>query len=245
MNSLPNAKGNSVAPKLFWQNSQCRFRLLLLLASFASLWSSTARFLDCACAATGSSSSVVCGQQCQEQQRQALIALYHAWAGPYWRRKDDWLSDKHHCQWQGVSCCPTTSNHLSNPPWTAADAWQIVDIAKCCCASPGAVSALQLPGNNLTGQLNLLGGALTGTLLLINLDNNNLHGPIDSILQYQQLQGVYLARNALSSSIPASISNLMNLQVLSVAYNMLTGTIPTAGMMQLQQLVMLSIEDNR
>lgn len=207
-----------------------------------------ARLLSCPCPGTNTSSAA-CDQQCQQLQRGALIGLYEAWGGNYWSENDDWLSNQPHCQWNGVSCCPnstTSGSFLSLPKWSPDDAWQLVDPLNCCCGTPGAVSALQLPANNVTGQFAALENAtaLFSSLLLINLESNRLEGTLSSIGDFQQLHGVYLAQNSLAGSLPASVANLVNLRVLDVQSNLLNGSLPDA-LVQLPKLDSLYIQYNR
>jgi len=37
-------------------------------------------------------------------QKQALIDLYNSTNGSNWQRKENWLSDRSICEWQGVKC---------------------------------------------------------------------------------------------------------------------------------------------
>ncbi|RFF30566.1 hypothetical protein [Wenzhouxiangella sediminis] len=39
-----------------------------------------------------------------EPERDALVALYRATGGENWREQDNWLTDRHHCAWEGVHC---------------------------------------------------------------------------------------------------------------------------------------------
>lgn len=247
MSAISHGRGHHLVLKLPWHSSSCLCVLAWVLVVTPLVWNGAARSLDCSCAPSGSSASV-CDQQCQEQQRQALVALYEAWAGAHWRTKDGWLSEQHHCRWQGVSCCPDSSGHLTMPKWSPEqDTWQLIDLSGCCCSTPGAVSALQLPSNNVTGHFAALGVAapLFGTLLLINLENNHLAGRVQGLQHFQQLQGLYLTNNTLAGSMPSDIGSLNSLKALSVEGNALTGTIPVASVLQMQQLELLWISANR
>jgi hypothetical protein len=84
------------------------------------------------------------------------------------------------------------------------------------------------------------------TVLQLNLQGNNLTGPIPSSLgDLSNLQWLNLGynhpstdNNGLTGSIPSSLGNLSNLQRLSLGYNQLTGSIPPelGNLSNLQQL---------
>ncbi len=107
--------------------------------------------------------------------KEALVAFYNATNGAGWTDNTNWLNDSVPLSsWHGVQ--------------TDAD---------------GRISALSLPGNNLTGSLPAELGSLTN------------------------LRGLYLGYNELSGTIPVELSNLANLTALYFGFNELTGTIPT------------------
>jgi len=95
-------------------------------------------------------------ERCQEvsnipiSECEALVALYTATAGPEWITNTNWLTVSDTiapCDWYGVTC------------------------------ANGQVTALDLPGNRLTGSLPAALGALSG-LTRLDLEGNHLSGPV-------------------------------------------------------------------
>ncbi|CAJ2655898.1 unnamed protein product [Trifolium pratense] len=108
---------------------------------------------------------------------------------------------------------------------------------------------------------------LTSNLIALDLHNNQLEGPIPvfpkfaSYLDYsmnkfdsviQQDIGNYLtftiflslSNNSLQGSIPNSLCNALNLQVLDISINNISGTIPSCLMNMTQTLVVLNLRMN-
>ena len=66
-----------------------------------------------------------------------------------------------------------------------------------------------------------------GSVIALNLDSNNLSGPIPPELgDLTSLRRLYLVRNSLTGPIPPRLGDLINLEALSLAGNALTGPIP-------------------
>lgn len=176
--------------------------------------------------------------QCNNNQYDALVAIYNATDGANWSNTWD-LSDCDYCNWYGVYCHPG-----------------------------GLVSRLSLEQNQLSGtipveienlselyDLNLLFNDLTGNippqignLIFLNflgLGDNQLSGTIPSqIGNLTNLQILYLSGNQLSGNIPMQLGNLTNLTFLSISHNDLTGNVPT----QLENLGLLgslSLQENQ
>ena len=171
------------------------------------------------------------GQISHENDREALIALYHATDGPGWVNNDNWLSDRPLSEWYGV----TTDRF-------------------------GRVTELQLQNNRVGGELpaelgqltklrrlllhrdfwhsvaysNPIVGAIPAELGLLsdleelNLTDNELIGEIPAELgQLSNLKELLLANNDLSGEIPAELGRLLNLTRLHLARNDMNGKIPT------------------
>jgi photosystem II stability/assembly factor-like uncharacterized protein len=102
----------------------------------------------------------------------ALTDLFRGTAGISWITNDNWLLTATPCSWYGVTC------------------------------EGGLVSALALPGNNLSGDIP------SGLGNLLNLKNLDLSG------------------NKLTGSLPAGMGGISGLGTLNVAYNQLSGSIP-------------------
>jgi Leucine-rich repeat (LRR) protein len=159
--------------------------------------------------------------QISELECLALVAMYNSTGGDAWTNHTGWLQTTTPCSWFGVSC-------LGN-----------------------AISALQLPNNNLTGPippemgnfsvmygLFLYGNQLTGaippemgnlsTLNYLYLDSNELTGTIPPELgNLSALVDLYLYDNHLSGTLPPELGNLSALEWLYLSNNpSLTGEIP-------------------
>lgn len=129
--------------------------------------------------------------------REALVALYEATGGPYWKDNSHWLSDAPIESWYGVD----------------------VD-------SHGRVSKISLPENNLTGALPPQLGSLSG-LTSLYIFRDNLTGPIPNELgRLRNLEWLYLDNNDLTGPIPPELSSLPKLEWMFLRENDLTGCIP-------------------
>ena len=146
--------------------------------------------------------------------RAVLEALYRATGGANWTDNTNWLTDAPLGKWFGVT---TTEN--------------------------GRVTALNLPGNGLSGSLP---AALSNLpfLELLWLSSNALSGPIPPELgQLANLTKLWLYTNALSGPIPSELGQLANLTVLELSGNALSGPIPSE-LGQLANLTELSLYIN-
>ena len=123
----------------------------------------------------------------------ALIALYCATDGDNWTDNTNWLTNEDIHDWHGVS------------------------------ALPGRVTSLQLPDNQLSGEIPDL-SALTN-LRFLSLWGNELTGEIPDLSAFSNLTGLHLNSNQLSGEIP-DLSALTNLLDLNLWGNELTGEIP-------------------
>ena len=110
-----------------------------------------------------------------ETDREALVALYNAADGENWPLNKNWLSDAPLGEWQGV---------ITN--------------------DDGRVIGLQLPNNNLAGEIPAELGSLSN------------------------LQGLDLGGNQLSGEIPAELGSLSNLTYLDLDGNDLSGCVPSS-----------------
>ena len=153
--------------------------------------------------------------QVANDDRAALIALYHATDGPNWANSQSWLSAAPLNQWHGVT--------------TNAD---------------GRVIELDLSDNRLRGPIpGNMGGLSNLTGLFLN--SNRLTGPIPSDLgNLSNLNSLDLGRNQMSGQIPRELGNLSNLSWLGLASNQLTGPIPSE-LGSLANLTLLFLENNQ
>ena len=136
-----------------------------------------------------------------ETDKKALVALYNATGGPEgkWTTKTHWLSEAPVWEWHGV-----TADHN------------------------GRVTALNLKGNGLSGEIPAELGNLS-SLTHLYLLQNQLSGEIPAALgNLTNLVELNLNSNQLSGEIPAALGNLTNLVELSLYSNRLNGEIPAA-----------------
>ncbi|HET7117907.1 MAG TPA: T9SS type A sorting domain-containing protein, partial [Hanamia sp.] len=141
----------------------------------------------------------------------ALVDLYNSTNGAGWTNHNNWLTTAPLSTWYGV----------------------ILD-------NNNRVIRLDLPGNDLNGNLPSSIGNLTQLQLLL-LDDNQLSGSIPaSIGNLTDLQQLFLLSNQLSGSIPSELGNLTQLQQLLLNSNQLSGSIPSelGNLTNLQQLVL-------
>ncbi|CAN6231246.1 unnamed protein product [Urochloa humidicola] len=124
------------------------------------------------------------------------------------------------CNWTGVACINTTVPHGRG--WSNGDAVPVV-------------ASISLPMCNLSGRLDGLDFVALPRLAHLDLNANNLSGPIPpSIGTLGELIYLDLSSNSLSGPIPPSIGNLTSLTSLDLSqnYQFLNGHLPsTLGML--------------
>ncbi|KAJ1278519.1 hypothetical protein BS78_04G085800 [Paspalum vaginatum] len=170
-------------------------------------------------------------------------------------------------------------NTLTDDPTGALRSWGNVSTASYCqwfgvsCGTRGQrrgrVTALELPGHNLSG---IISPALANLTFLRSLDlsQNHLHGSVPhefsllqsinhldlsfnalsgeippSISQCSNLQNISLGFNNLQGGIPGELGILVDLKSLSLLYNNLTGSIPADSFQNLHKLEYLSLARNK
>jgi len=95
-----------------------------------------------------------------------------------------------------------------------------MDAHYCCCPDAGAVVALQLPGNNLTGDIGLLfnSSALGTSLQFVNLESNWLTGQIPfDLSQFSRVKGLHFSSNQLQGPMPEGIRDMTSLIILNLS----------------------------
>ena len=143
--------------------------------------------------------------------RAALIALYNATEGGSWTTRTNWLSGRPLDEWHGV----TTDGG-------------------------GRVTALDLTGNQLTGEIPPELGGLSNLTTLV-LQGNRLTGAIPpELASLSNLEELLLNGNRLTGEIPPELGRLSNLVQLWLDVNQLTGEIPPelGGLSNLEELLL-------
>ncbi len=164
----------------------------------------------------------VAGQNCNNPDSAALMALYVSADGSNWTNRDGWGVDCDVCTWFGVFCSSgrvTRISLFSN---------NMVGTIPVEIGNLDQLEALDLAGNDLSGTIPNEIGSLTN-LEVLNLGNNLLSGIIpNSIWALSNLRRLQIRSNDLTGLIPSEIGQLVNLEMLSIEYNDLSGEIPTS-----------------
>ncbi len=138
--------------------------------------------------------------------RKALINLYNATDGDYWKHNSGWKSPP--LDADGFSIPGTESN------WFGV------------CLENGVITELWLNNNQLRGNIPDSIGNLKN-ITQLNLSQNKLTGPIpDSIGEMTELTKLNLSHNELTGAIPEALGNLTRLRNLDLNYNQLTAFVP-------------------
>ena len=147
------------------------------------------------------------GNNCANQDRAALVALYNATDGANWHDNTNWLSDRPVGEWYGID----TDNN-------------------------GNVSVMLLQNNNLRGAIPAEMGYFAN-LQILSFNDNWLTGSIPAELgNLTSLTSLSLSKNLLVGAVPAELGNLTNLTSLSLYGNRsLGGTLP-ASLVALEQM---------
>ena len=151
-----------------------------------------------------------------EVEREILVKLFRATDGENWCRGQNWLSDKHLAEWEGV--------------YTGR--------------RDGRIWYLDLWNFGLNGEMPLELGGLS-SLRILNLGGNSLTGEIPPELgDLSRLWTLNLSGNSLGGSIPPELGNLRNLSYLEVQQNRLSGPVPPQ-LGQISSLRRLDLGDNQ
>jgi len=161
-----------------------------------------------------------------QAERDALINLYNAAAGPQWTTHSGWTGVAGtECSWSGVSCdagqttvvgLALSNNHLAGTlsPLTALTHLNNVDVSQ----------------NALGGPLPSMAGL--SQLQVFNAFSNQFTGTLPDLSSQAALQQFRVWGNQLSGSLPA-FSATTNLVYFDASNNQLTGTIPAIAQLGL------------
>jgi len=196
-----------------------------------------------------------------EEEYNALVALYNSTNGDSWTDNTNWLSEESINEWFGVTITEAhvTEIHLPGNNLTGSIPSEL--------GALNYIEALYLDQNQITGEipselgnltniaeLSLWVNQLTGSippelgnlthLSYLDFDENQLSGTIPAELgNLTNLTNLWLDANQLSGNIPVELGNLVNLEKLGLAMNYLSGTIPTE-LGNLLNLDLLLLYDN-
>ncbi|MEE9572355.1 MAG: FlgD immunoglobulin-like domain containing protein, partial [Candidatus Neomarinimicrobiota bacterium] len=142
-----------------------------------------------------------------------LVNLYNSTEGPNWINSTNWLSDLPISEWHGITF------------------------------QDSSVNAIELPRNNLSGQLSEDIGELTN-LEILNLSDNNLSGDLPvSFKNSVELKSIDLSHNQFSGSPVKIFIKMGNLVSLDLSYNNFNGRIPK-DLGKLGKLKILNLSNN-
>jgi hypothetical protein len=158
------------------------------------------------------------------------------------------LAPVHECFWFGLACEAGTDLSVE----TEAD-----------------LTVIELPANNLGGDLpdevysltkltklimddnkNISGSISTlignlQDLIFFDLDHNNMDGSLpEELFTLTKLEALDLNSNQFTGALSPSIGNLSELVVLQIEDNLFSGDVPTDGLLALEKLVMVTMENN-
>ncbi len=159
-----------------------------------------------------------------QQDYEALKALYQSTGGASWLRNTGWRD------WNFNSATPPDASIVRS--WSGV--WVINN----------RVTSLRLGNNQLTGSIPTELGNLSN-LERLHLGLNQLTGSIPTELgNLSNLERLHLGLNQLTGTIPNQLGNLSNLEELWLNNNQLTGTIPTE-LGNLHNLKLLILHNNQ
>jgi hypothetical protein len=156
----------------------------------------------------------------EQQERDALVGMWHALDGENWRRSGNWCSDKPLEEWEGVKIASKrvvelklVNNMLRGP-------------------IPPSIAKLVMLKRLLLAE-NFIEGPLPDALSrcsnleIITLNDNEIAGELNSSMaKLQQLQQLNLSENSITGRIPASWARLTSLERIVLWGNQLSGRLP-------------------
>ncbi|WP_298320825.1 immunoglobulin domain-containing protein [uncultured Aquimarina sp.] len=157
-----------------------------------------------------------------DEDRQALIDFYQTTNGDAW-----------------VNTVDGSQPWLINDPTSKVCDWFGVTVS-----SDYKVESIQLPGNNLRGEIPTSLEVLKD-LKVLDLSQNNMIGEIPVTLgNMPNLESLNLRENVLVGAIPEAITNITSLQTLDLGLNRFSSVIPTT-IGELQALTYLDLSENK
>ena len=177
-----------------------------------------------------------CQSEVKEREREILLSLYNSCDGTNWKNNKNWLDPEVDiCHWFGISCNSggsvdsilLGSNNLVGTPHRS-----IFELEN--------LEWLWLYSNPIDFSFRGIGEAKSLASLL--LDSTGLKS-LQGIGEAYQLTDLDVRFNSISGPIPEELTNLVNLESLSLSDNDFTGAVPTFS--RLHRLKSLRISGNR
>ncbi|KAL1555496.1 receptor-like protein EIX2 [Salvia divinorum] len=110
--------------------------------------------------------------------------------------------------------------------------------------NPTNLRSLDLSFNSLIYTSIFAFGSVFESLEILNLEYNQLNGSIPGLTAFSSLKELYLTGNNFTGSIPLSIGQLPELQVLDLSYNSLEGLVSESHFSKLDKLNTLDLSFN-
>ena len=178
--------------------------------------------------------------QCRQEEKDALLALFEALDGKNWKSKAGWLVKNSDPCFAGGAATAKFAEKNRGYIWTGilCEDSRIVaidlsnnnlhgEISSNAFLSFGALKSLSLANNNITGKLPSSIGNLTN-LQFLNLQNNNFSSFIPKeVGKLKKLEWFSLYNNRISGELPKEFGEISTLQSIFLQSNNLTGKIPT------------------
>lgn len=171
--------------------------------------------------------------------RDVLVALYEATAGPDWDERDNWLTDAAINVWHGVKTNDegyVTSISLSYNNLTGSLPPELGDLAH--------LDTLYLSINRLSGPIPPELGQMEA-LVELSLSDNRLSGPLPKeIGNLKNLKKLWFSDNAIRGPLPPEIGDMVSLEDLVFYRNQVSGSLP-AELGRLRSLKLIGAQNNR
>ncbi len=177
-----------------------------------------------------------CQAEVKKREREILVQFYNECGGEKWKNNEKWLDDDSDiCHWYGVSCSNGGSvdsillgsnNLVGTPP---RELYELENL-----------KYLWLYSNPINFSFQGIGRSKRLSSLL--LDSTGL-ASLDGVGDAYQLTDLDIRFNNIKSPIPQEISNLVNLETLSMSDNEFTGSLPSFS--RIHHLKSLRIANNK
>jgi len=174
-------------------------------------------------------------------QQNALVLFYGATNGTHWETNTNWLNgDPCSNRWFGVTCDDSDTNILAlDLGYNNLRGYLPQEMEMLI-----FLEELDLEWNNITGPLTII--ASFPNLTYVDLSYNEMTGTLPEVLQCQNSNNsvtMVLYWNNLTGTLPESWNTFLNLQSLQISSNQISGTLPESWS-ALVNLVELNVFSN-